>query len=312
VSRISTTRHLRIAATCVLAPSLSLLSSLAGAQQFSGWSLATQAPGINVPAPVNDGCPIESRDGLSLFIASNRPGTLGGNDIWVAERLSKNAPWGAPQNLGAPLNTGANDFCPTPVGGNWLFFVSERPGSDTCANMPGVGDIYLTRHTRNGWLEPTHLGCLELGEGPNSVGAEFSPSFVETAEGTFLYFSSNSQGTQDIYMSRMDHHGNFGPPIRINELSTGFDDRMPNVSKDGLEIVFSSNRNDLGGLGAQDVYISRRECTEDPWGPPVNAGPNVNTAGSETRATMSWDRKRLYFGRDGDVYTSTRQKLPRQ
>ena len=285
--RISRTRHLRVAVSCALAPCLLSLSGLAAAQQFSAWSLAAPVPGINVPAPVNDGCPIESRDGLSLFIASNRTGTLGGNDIWTAERVSKHAPWGAPQNLGPPVNTSANDFCPTPVGGNWLFFVSERQGSETCANAPGIGDMYLTRHTRKGWLEPTHLGCLELGEGPNSVGAEFSPSLVETAEGTFLYFSSSSQGTQDLYVSKMDHRGDFGPPVRINELSTGFDDRMPNVSKDGLEIVFSSNRNDLGGFGSQDVYIARRECMDDPWSAPVNAGPNVNTAGSETRATMS-------------------------
>lgn len=307
MSRISRTRHLRVAASCVLAPSLLLMSGFVAAQQFSDWSLATQAPGINTP--VNDGCPIESRDGLSLYIASNRPGTLGGNDIWVADRVSKDAPWGEPQNLGAPVNTSANDFCPTPVGGNWLFFVSERTGPETCANGPGIGDMYLTRHDRDGWREPTHLGCLELGEGPNSVGAEFSPSFVETAEGTFLYFSSNSQGTQDIYMSKMDHDGNFGAPVRIDELSSGFDDRMPNVRKDGLEIVFSSNRNDLGGFGNQDVYISTRACTEDPWSAPVNAGANVNTAGAETRATISWDKKRLYFGRDGDVYTSTRQKV---
>jgi WD40-like Beta Propeller Repeat len=309
VKRISTTRVLLAAASC--APILVLTSGVATAEQLSGWSLATPVVQLNVPAPVNDGCPIESRDGLSLYIASNRPGTAGGNDIWVSERLSKHAPWGTPQNVGAPVNTAANDFCPTPVGRNWLFFVSERVESNTCANMPGVGDMYLTRLTRHGWLEPQHLGCLELGEGPNSVGAEFSPSFVETSDGTFLFFSSSSRGTQDIYMSRMDHHGNFGPPVRIDELSTEFDDRMPNVSKDGLEIVFSSNRTDLGGFGSQDVYVSRRECVEDPWGPPVNAGSNVNTGGSETRATMSWDRKRLYFGRDGDVYTSSRHKVRR-
>lgn len=307
MSRISPTRALRVAASC--APMLVVMSGVATAGQFSAWSLATPVTQLNTP--VNDGCPIESRDGLSLYIASNRPGTAGGNDIWVSERLSKSAPWGTPQNVGAPVNTPANDFCPTPVGRNWLFFVSERIEPNTCGNGPGVGDMYLTRMTRHGWVEPRHLGCLELGEGPNSVGVEFSPSFVETPEGTFLFFSSNSRGTQDIYMSRMDHHGNFGPPVRIDELSTEFDDRMPNVSPDGLEIVFSSNRTDLGGFGSQDVYISTRECVDDPWGPPVNAGQNVNTSGSETRATMSWDRKRLYFGRDGDVYTSTRQKVRR-
>jgi len=298
-------RQCHAAAAVATAASLVFASEVASGQQFSGWQLASAVPNVNTS--VNDGCPIESRDGLSLYLASNRPGTSGGNDIWVADRLSKDAPWGAPQNLGAPVNSAANDFCPTPVGGNWLFFVSERPGPETCAAAPGLGDIYLTRNNpAQGWTEPVHLGCAETGDGPNTLGAEFSPSLIETDEGTYLFYSSNAQGSQDIYMSRMDSGGRFGPGTRIDELSTGFDDRMPNVSKNGLEIVFSSNR--PGGYGGQDVYTASRSSTDQPWSAPVNVGPNVNTAGNETRASLSWDLRRLHFGRDGDIYVSTRQK----
>jgi hypothetical protein len=38
---------------------------------------------------------------------------LGGIDIWVARRESPDDSWGAPENLGAPVNSPANDFCPT-------------------------------------------------------------------------------------------------------------------------------------------------------------------------------------------------------
>jgi hypothetical protein len=38
----------------------------------------------------------------------------------------------------------------------------------------------------------------------------------------------------------------------------------------------------------------------------VNAGPNINTAANETRASLSWDGRRLYVGR-GDVFVSERQ-----
>ena len=40
----------------------------------------------------------------------------GGLDIWMASRASTTAPWGAPQNVGEPINSAADDFCPTPVG----------------------------------------------------------------------------------------------------------------------------------------------------------------------------------------------------
>ena len=60
--------------------------------------------------------------------------------------------------------------------------------------------------------------------------------------------------------------------------------------------------------GKPDVFVSRRRSTRHKWSAPVNLGDNVNTSGSETRATMSWDGKRLYFGRDGDIYSSTRTR----
>jgi hypothetical protein len=290
-----------------------LLPAVGSAQQFSAWGAAAPVADINVPV-FNDGCPIEAPDGLHLFMASNRPGTLGGNDIWVAERASEDSPWSAPQNLGSEINSAANDFCPTPLPGNWLLFVSERPVNAPCSTAPGSGDMYITRkNPAHGWEAPQHLGCVAAGNGPNSAGPEFSPSLVETAEGTLLFFSSNGgAGGQDIYVSTLGDDGRFGAPTIVAELSTPSDDRMPNVSKDGLEIVFSSNRTTWGGgqpsVGQQDVYTARRDSVTALWSEPVNVAA-VNTPGNETRASMSRDRARLYFGRDGDVYTSSRDKL---
>ena len=86
-------------------------------------------------------------------------------------------------------------------------FVSERPGEGTCDSGPGFGDIYIVRRNAAvGWGEPRHLGCVETGTGPNSAGAEFSPSLVSTDEGTFLYFSSTCQ--------RQSRHLPEPPPAR--------------------------------------------------------------------------------------------------
>ncbi len=281
-------------------------------RQWAPWPVA--APVTEVNSVAADGCPIESRDGLSLYIASMRTGTLGGNDIWAADRASKSDPYSEPQSLGAPVNTPANDFCPTPIDGHYLMFVSERPGAETCNSGPGRGDMYvIRRNAAFGWGEPQHLGCMENGTGPNTAAAEFSPSLVKLPGGLHLFFSSTVSGNMDIYMSRLGEDGRYGPPIVVTELNTEFDDRMPNVRSDGLEVVFSSTRpvdaNGTAGLGSFDVYVSTRASTTDPWSAPVNLGPNVNTAGSETRSTISWDHRRLYFGRDGEIYSSTRRRL---
>lgn len=297
-------RHGFVAAA---ATALLMLPATTTAHPFGEWGSAVPEAAINVPA-VNDGCPIESPNGRQLYIASNRTGTLGGNDIWVANRPHDGADWSAPVNLGAPINTAANDFCPTPLNGGWLLFVSERAGAATCNAGPGSGDIYLARdNPALGWSDPRHLGCDADGSGPNFPGGEFGPSLVITAQGTFLYFSSFGYGADmDIYVSRMRPDGSFEPASRVDELSTvGFADFMPNVSRDGLEIVFNSNR--PGGIGGQDVYTATRSSTADPWSTTVNLGPNVNTTGNETRASLSGDGSRLHFGRDGDVFVSTRQ-----
>lgn len=284
------------------------------AHKAKSWGVA--APVAEVNSSAGDGCPIESRDGLSLYIASTRTGTLGFNDIWAADRASTDEAFSEPQNLGEPVNSGAHDYCPTPIYGSWLLFVSERPelpGAATCNTRPGSGDIYMIRRNAAfGWGQPIHLGCLETGTGPNTNGAEFSPSLVDTREGTFLYFSSTVSGNHDIYRSKRQHDGSFGPPEPVVELNTEYDDRMPNISSDGLEIVFSSTRpTDANGnatFGSFDVYVATRESTRKPFSAPINLGDNVNSAGSETRPSISWDLKRLYFGRDGDIYSSSRPR----
>jgi hypothetical protein len=286
---------------------LLILPTAVSAHPFGEWRPAAPETAMNIPG-VNDGCPIESPNGRQLFIASNRLGTLGGNDIWVAARKNERAEWSVPVNLGAPINSAANDFCPTPLNGNWLLFVSERPGPATCNAGPGSGDIYIARHDpAHGWTEPRNLGCDADGTGPNFPGGEFGPSLVTTAEGTVLYFSSFAYAADmDIYVSRMRSDGTFGRASRVDELSTiGFADFMPNVGRHGLEIVFNSNR--PGGSGGQDVYAATRSRTADPWSVPVNLGPNVNTAGNESRASISGDGQRLHFGRDGDVFVSIRE-----
>ncbi len=296
-------RHVAIIGAALICIGLVAAPTAVLARQPGPWATAVLEVGIN--SPQADGCPIESPKGLDLYIASTRPGAVGGltdpNDIWRFHRSAIDAPWGAPEHLPAPVNSAAADFCPTPLTARRLFFVSARAG------YCGAGDIYRTReHPVQGWLEPENLGCQATGTGPNFAGGEFSPSIVETAEGTFLYFSSPGLdgADQDIYVSAKAPDGSFGPATMVEELSTAANDQMPNVSRDGLEMVFVSDR--AGGAGALDVWSSTRARTSDAWSAPVNLGASVNTAAGESRPSLSGDGRRLHFGRLGDIWVSER------
>src|SRR6185295_3127576 len=51
--------------------------------------------------------PHTSKDGRTLYFSSTRPasyGSFGGEDLWVSQRSSTDAPWGSAMNLGNAIN----------------------------------------------------------------------------------------------------------------------------------------------------------------------------------------------------------------
>lgn len=81
---------------------------------------------------------ISFADGLEVVFSSNRSGTLGAQDIWVATRASLSSPWSAPANLGSAVNTSAAETRPSLSNdGNQLLF-GRSPGPE------GMSDIYFT------------------------------------------------------------------------------------------------------------------------------------------------------------------------
>ena len=274
------------------------------AMSFSPWSAPVNLQAAGADGELNtaalEGCPAISKDGTNLYFASNRTGGLGGIDIYVSTRSDADDPWGAPVNLGAPVNTSADELCPTPMrNGHGFMFVSSRPGG--C----GALDIYATRrHAGHGWLPPVNLGCAV-----NSAADEASPFVV----GDELYFSSTRTGDSDIYVAPIDDDGPAGAPVLVAELNTASNDARPNVSRDGLEIFFDRP----GACGGIDLWMSTRPGREASWSQPANLGCGVNSAANDLRASLSWDGKQLYFGsnRSGsegnqDVYVTTREQVP--
>ena len=72
---------------------------------------ARQSLGTNINTTFNEASPSLSLDehvllfasdrpGLEMFLTSDRPGTLGGLDLWVSTRATTTDPWSAPINLG--------------------------------------------------------------------------------------------------------------------------------------------------------------------------------------------------------------------
>ena len=301
-------------AAVVVAATLAVLS--AQAQKFSDWSAPVNlGPIIN--SGVNNQHPGISKNGLSLYFSSDRPGTFGKLDIWVSQRPTLDAPWGTPQNLGPNINTGSTEFSPafTPDG-HWMYFHSDRPGG--CGGL----DLYVSHRKDKsddfGWEPAQNLGCVI-----NSIFNDAGPTFFEDdgLDVTLLYFTSTKPappggGDFDIYVSTLQPDGTWGPGVFVPELSSPFRDTRTAIRRDGLEMFLSSGR-PLGSVGSEDLWVSTRASTADPWPPPVNLGFIVNSTAFDGAPALSRDATTLYFfsERPGgfgkrDLYVATRTKLP--
>jgi hypothetical protein len=267
-----------------------------------------------VNSAYNDNRPTISKDDLSLYFSSDRPGGSGGLDLWVSQRASRDDPWGVPKNLGPTINSSAEESAPSlSRDGHWLFFHSARPG--------GFGglDLYASYRTNVhddfGWQPPVNLG-----PGVNSASDDAGPILFQDEETgvTTLYFNSNRPGGPgdiDIYASTPTADGTFGPAVLVPELSSPSRDTRIALRHDGREAILATNR--PGGSGGIDLWVSTRATTTDPWGTPVNLGSVVNTAFTDGAAALSSDSTTLYLysNRPGgvggdDLWVTMRKKVP--
>jgi hypothetical protein len=286
------------------AAATALVGTGVAAKSFTDWSAPVNAESLagsssSLNTASNDGCPILNPYDDSLYMASNRPGGQGGLDIWIAPRSGDG--WGTPVNAGPAVNTATDEFCPTPARGNRFFFVRRLGPTNT--------DIFVVKHGPNGFGTPEQLDTGA--DAINSPWEEWSPSWFEAGGRQFLYFASTRRGhpAQEVYYSI-----DFGPAqLAQGGVESSASDARPNVRRDGLEIVWDSTRT---GSQGSDIWTASRSSVDEPWGTAVQLGNGINSAGNESRASLSWDGTTLMFGStraggegSADIFMSTRAKV---
>jgi len=282
------------------------------AKHFSDWA-APENVGAPVNSVFNEQHPALSSDGLSLYFVSDRPGGLGGFDLYVAHRVDREASWQDPVAV-APLNSAASEFAPAfDPGGHVIFFGSERAGG--CGGRDLWMSFRADKHDDLAWEPPIDLGCVV-----NSPGFDDGPTFFEDDETGFgtLYFISNRPGgvgDRDVWMTTRAWDGSFSQPVNVTELNTPASESRPGVGRHGLEIFFTSQRTGSvpkNGVPSSDLWTAVRRSTLDPWSAAVNVGP-LNTSATEAAPALSKDGTTLYFNSDRaggfgalDLYVSRR------
>ena len=278
------------------------------ARRVSEWSQPENL-GPDVNSAFEDFAPHLSSDALTLYLTSNRPESLGGEDLWVARRASRHDAWGPAVNLGPAINTAANERSPAlSRNGRLLFFATDRPGgsgdsTSGCRGAPTRRTISAGNHRSTS--EPASTARLPMrarafsnAERPRAFLSSFLAAPGQAALGT-------------RYLRRLRARWMVWPAVagcRSEQSPTRRDARGP---ADGLEIIIGSSR--PGTLGGLDLWRSFRKSIDKPWSTPESLGETINTEFLEAFPALSFDGRTLLFqstrpgGFGGsDLYMSSR------
>ena len=215
---------------------------------FFDWEAPTKLPVSNKEYDVMH--PTLSPNGDKMYFTSNMPGSRGGTDIYVVNRVGED--WGEPVNMGPEINTDKNDAFPFIHESGTLFFASMGHN--------GMGGYDIFRVPVDG---SKAMGAVEnLGEPINSKEDDFG--LILNAEGNRGYLTSarpGGAGRDDIYM----FDGFIAAPKMLSSIIRVYDEETKDRIE-GAEIrVFERTSDGLisGGELYDVVVMPERAGSQD-------------------------------------------------
>ncbi|MFT3681479.1 MAG: hypothetical protein QM791_14495 [Ferruginibacter sp.] len=181
----------------------------------------------------NDLEPAFSPDGNRLYYVSNRTSKNIGvkdYDIWYVTKTAGS--WGNAINIGAPVNTTANEYYPSIAKSGNIYFTRA---------MDGKGEDIVMCAFRNN----TYDTAVSLPAAVNSIGDEFN-AFVDPDENFIIftgYERSDAFGAGDLYISRKNSNGEWMTATNLGDIINrpGLN-YCPYISPDKKYFFFTAGR----------------------------------------------------------------------
>jgi len=202
-------------------------------------------------------------------------------------------------NLGPPVNTKAEEYCPLiPSNGEIIIYTYRGPKAkggkqkvkgSKIRNINDVElfyeDIFIAKRINDTlWSEPEGINELNT----NTHDAAVSLNYDATE--LFMY-RNRGEGKGDLYLSELIGSQWTKPVLQLKLNSPEWDGSacfIPNEDK----IIFASERK--GGFGGKDLYSAER-LKENMWTNITNLGPEINSKYDEDAPFVTSDGRILFF-----------------
>ncbi len=202
------------------------------------------------------------------------------------------------------INSKDADFSPVIYKGG-IVFTSDRKNEGHAKVDEWNGDHFLELYNADKSGSDTTFGKaaplpdninIKYHDGPACFSRNFDTMYFSRVDKTLKGKQKKTLGIErsKIYFSIIGNDGKWSVPKAFYLNSDSFSVAHPCLSHDGSRLYFASDMKN--GFGGSDIYYCTR--SGDGWGPPINAGPMINTSGTESYPALD-SADNLYFSSDG-------------
>jgi outer membrane protein OmpA-like peptidoglycan-associated protein len=128
----------------------------------------------------------------------------------------------------------------------------------------------------------------------NSNKDDFSTAV--SGNGRLLFFTSDRNGAQAVYVSERSSGGWSDPSTISGDVDEAQQSGVPSLTSDGQFMVFSAFKHDVSAIGRTDIYSARKMGGS--WKQITNLGTDVNSTSFDAQPTISADGALLFFVSD--------------
>ena len=216
------------------------------------WQSERTINGWSIPQPVsfnsvsNDFDPSFSADGKFIYFFSNRPGGMGGDDLYYVPYDSSAHSFSIPINMGTKFNTSGDEWGPSEsIDGKKFLFCTDG------FNGKGKHDIFISERTLEVWSSPKNIDTI------NSVEDDFDPVLLHDGK-TIIFTRKLSEDEAYLFVSFLLKDG-YSTPVQIsNKMNISGTWNFGSVIDplDNLYIYYSTHITD-NTQGKLDIYRIR-------------------------------------------------------